>query len=75
MSRCATAGSAWCRLLVVVLVALVLAPFLWLLRLSLQDQRRDLCFPAAAFVQSDTVEITRRCGQTEFRSSFANSLS
>lgn len=63
----------WLHVLVVVLVALVLAPFLWLVRLSLQTNAQIFAFPPQIFF-TPTFANYRALWETDFRHSFLNSL-
>jgi ABC-type glycerol-3-phosphate transport system permease component len=47
------------HVLVIVLALLLLGPFLWLLRMSVETNPQIFAFPAAALLQPDTVQL--RC--------------
>ncbi len=63
----------WLHVLVVVLVVLVLAPFLWLVRLSFQTNAQIFAFPPQLFF-TPTLANYQALWETEFRHSFMNSL-
>jgi multiple sugar transport system permease protein len=63
----------WLHVLVVVLVILVLAPFLWLMRLSVQTNAQIFAFPPQVFF-TPTFANYQALWETEFRHSFLNSL-
>jgi len=63
----------WLHVLVVVLVILVLAPFLWLVRLSIQTNAQIFAFPPQIFF-TPTFANYQALWETEFRHSFLNSL-
>jgi len=63
----------WLHVLVVVLVVLVLAPFLWLVRLSVQTNAQIFAFPPQIFF-TPTLANYQALWETEFRHSFLNSL-
>ncbi len=62
----------WLHLLVIALVILTLAPFLWLLRMSLQTNAQIFAFPPQFFF-TPTLENYQALWATEFRHSFTNS--
>lgn len=62
----------WLHLLVIALVILTLAPFLWLLRMSLQTNAQIFAFPPQFFF-TPTLENYKALWATEFRHSFTNS--
>ena len=59
--------------LVIVLVVLILAPFLWLVRLSVQTNAQIFAFPPEIFF-TPTLANYIALWETEFRHSFMNSL-
>ena len=61
------------NILVIVLVVLILAPFLWLVRLSVQTNAQIFSFPPALFFTPTWANYVA-LWETEFRHSFMNSL-
>jgi multiple sugar transport system permease protein len=61
------------NVLVIVLVVLVLAPFGWLVRMSVQTNAQIFSFPPALFFKP-TLDNYAALWATDFRSSFVNSL-
>ena len=61
------------HILAIVLVVLVLAPFAWLLRMSLQTNAQIFAFPPKLFFEATTANYAA-LWETEFRHSFMNSL-
>ena len=60
------------HVLVIVLVAIVLAPFLWLVRMSFETNAQIFAFPPRLWF-SPTLSNYAALWQSEFRHSFANS--
>lgn len=62
----------WLHVLVVALVVLILAPFVWLLRMSLQTNAQIFAFPPQLFF-TPTLDNYAALWATDFRHSFVNS--